>query len=35
MGKLGKFPLKQMMNEELVFGKKQMKILTQITTVEL
>jgi hypothetical protein len=34
MGKLGKFPLKQMMNEELVFGKK-MKILIQITTVEL
>ena len=34
MGKHGKFPFKQMMNEELVFGKK-MKNLTQITTVEL
>jgi len=34
MGKPGKFPLKQMMNEERDFGKR-MKILNQITTVEL
>jgi len=34
MEKLGKFPFKQMMNEERGFGKR-MKILNQITTVEL
>jgi hypothetical protein len=34
MGKLGKFPFKQMMNEELVFGKK-MKNLIQNITIEL